>query len=392
MRRCKALTAWLTVVTILLASLLGCSTLRKEDPLSSYSLPGDVDPDSGVLTDFADSVQKTMREGMGLAPNEAAAQERFAEAMSVYEGAKQLQGDQAQAAYDKAAKMFGRAALRWPNSSVEEDAMFFRGESYFFANRYPKAESVFGQLVSKYQSTRYLDRISNRRFKIAKYWLDHQNEVKKEWPIAPNFIARDRPTFDKFGNAIKVLEQIRLDDPVGELSDDSTMLAASACYEAGKLFRADELLADLRRSFPNSDHQYLAHMLGLQAKIKLYQGPSYDSGPLEDAEELVQQMYRQFPKESAKDMDFLQAAFKDIRMNRAIRGWRMAEYRHRRKEFRAARLEYERVAREFHDTSLASEAETRLAQIEQSPDLPPQRLEWLAKAFPVDEAVSPLLR
>jgi len=67
-------------------------------------------------------------------------------------------------------------------------------------------------------------------FQIAKYWLDH-HDLKKELPISPNLLAKDRPTFDKFGNAIKVLENIRLDDPTGELADDATMLAATACFE-----------------------------------------------------------------------------------------------------------------------------------------------------------------
>ena len=200
--------------------------------------------------------------------------------------------------------------------------------------------------------------------------------------IAPNFLARDRPTFDRFGNAIKLLERIRLDDPTGELADDATMLAATSSFEQGKPYRADELLTDLRRSFPNSPHQYNAHMLGLKTKIQLYQGPSYAPGPLDSAEEMVKQMRRQFPAESRKDNEFLAKAYKDIRMNRAVRSITQARYRDQRQEYRAARVLYERVAREFSDTSLSNDAEVRLAQLEGLPDLPPQRLQVLANAFP----------
>ena len=182
----------------------------------------------------------------------------------------------------------------------------------------------------------------------------------------PNFFARERPTFDKFGNAIKVLERIRLDDPTGEIADDATMLAAKACFDQEKYYRADELLTDLRRSFPNSEHQYPAHVISLKCKTRLYQGPDYSVGPLDEAEEIVRQMRRQFPNEAADDEAFLTAAYKDVRMNRAIREMNLAQYRDRRKEYRAARTQYERVAREFSDTSLAGQAKERLAQQDQA--------------------------
>ncbi len=36
----------------------------------------------------------------------------------------------------KAAKKYRLAASRWPESKIEEDSLFFEGQSYFFANRY----------------------------------------------------------------------------------------------------------------------------------------------------------------------------------------------------------------------------------------------------------------
>lgn len=386
MRRCK--TVWACSALLLIT---GCAMLRQDDQLtSSYGLPGDEDPDQGIISDVAENFMRSARASVGLGPNEEVAKQQFSESMSLYREAAQLEGAARGAKFDKAAKAFGRAASRWPNSSIEEDAMFYRAESYYFADRYPKAETVFGELLAKYQSSKYIDKVSQRRFLIAKYWLDHHKQ-HKELAIAPNFASRDRPRFDKFGNAIKILERIRLDDPTGELADDATMLAASACFESGRYYRADELLDDLRRSFPNSKHQYQGHMLGLKCKVQLYQGPNYSGSPLDDAEELVKQMRRQFPRESQGDQEFLAKAFKDVRMNRAVREMNLARYRDRRKEYRAAKTQYNRVAREYSDTSLAAEAEERLAQLGGAPDLPPQRLEFLAKMFPADEEQRPLI-
>lgn len=385
----KAVRFWVSL--LLVSSLVGCAGLRSDnDALSAYSMPGEVDPNRGMFTKTTENLISTAKSSLGLGPNEAAAQEQFKLALDRYRNAAQLQGAERRKQFEKAAGEFAKSAARWPGSSIEEDAMFYRAESFFFADRYPKAEEVFGQLVGKHQSTRHLDKISQRRFQIAKYWLDH-HELGEDLPFTPNLLARDRPTFDKFGYAIKTLERIRLDDPTGELADDATMLAASACFEDGRYYRADELLEDLRRYFPNSKHQYDAHRLGLKCKIQLYQGPEYDSGPLDDAEELVKQMRRQFPNESRQHDELLTKAYKDVRMNRAIREITLARYRDRRQEYRAARAQYARVAREYSDTSLASEAEERLAQLGDSPDLPPQRLEWLARVFPSDESEQPLL-
>jgi len=373
-----------------LSIFVGCASLRKNDVDSAYNLPGDLEPDRGIFTETTDNLVSGFRSAIGLGPSEAAAKEAFELAMASYEEAKQLEGRARRDAFEDVGKMFSKAAVRWPNSSIEEDAMFYRAESAFFADRYPQAQSIFSNLVSKYPSTRYIDKLSQRRFEIAKYWLDHHEQIK-QLPITPNFVARDRPTFDRFGNAIKLLERIRLDDPTGDLADDATMLAATSCFEQGKYYRADELLTDLRRSFPNSTHQYNAHLIGLKTKIQLYQGPNYAPGPLDSAEELVKQMRRQFPGESGKNDEFLQAAYKDIRMNRAVREITQARYRDQRQEYRAARVLYERVAREFGDTSLSKDAEVRLAQLEGLPDLPPQRLQVLANAFPTSSDDQPLI-
>ena len=230
---------------LVLACFVGCKALQPEDPLSAYSLPGEVDPDRGMFTDFADGLVATARSSVGLGLNEDAARQLYSESMSVYQNAAKLEGGQRIREFERAAKGFDKAAKRWPKSSVEEDAKFYQAESLFFADKYPAAESEFSTLLSEYQSSRHVDAVSRRRFQIAQYWLDH-HEAKGELPIVPNFTSRDRPTFDKFGNAIKILEGIRLDDPTGELADDATMMAALATFKVGKYYRADELLTDLR--------------------------------------------------------------------------------------------------------------------------------------------------
>ena len=99
------------------------------------------------------------------------------------------------------------------------------------------------------------------------------------------------------GHAIRVLDQIRFDDPTGRLADDATMRAASEYLRQQKYVEADEFLTDLRQTFPDSEHLFLAHMLGIQCKLELYAGPAYSGLVLEDAEKLVQKLTPRFSLE-----------------------------------------------------------------------------------------------
>ena len=48
------------------------------------------------------------------------------------------------------------------------------------------------------------------------------------------------------------------------------------------------------REYPRSELQFEAHLLGLQAKLRKYQGENYDGTPLEEAKMLVKQLNSQF--------------------------------------------------------------------------------------------------
>jgi outer membrane protein assembly factor BamD (BamD/ComL family) len=293
-------------------------------------------------------------------------------------------------AFGQAARKYREAAKRWPDSSLEEDALFWAAEGQFFADHYPKATKGYQELVKKYGNTRYMDRVASRQFAVAEYWLDLEKR-DSTWPVTPNLTDNRRPRFDTFGNALKLFDRIRFDDPAGKLSDDATMAAANANFLAGKYQRADTLYGDLRESFPSSQHQFNAHMLGLKCKLLIYEGPQYDGTVLVEAEELIKRMFRLFPNEAESQRQYLENAMGDVRLRKAQREWVMAQYYDRRKEYRAARYYYELVRRDYSDTNLAKEAQTRMDQIAKLPDVPPQRMAWLADLFPTTDEAKPLI-
>lgn len=342
--------------------------------------------------DFLDpkKISKKAKVAFGYGPDRPIAERNFQEGEAMFVEATKLTGEAREDRFEEAAKKFEVAADRWPDSTLEEDALFMLSESNFFANRYPEATSAYELLVKKYPNTRHMDIIDRRRFAIGKYWVEH-HQTHPDLPITPNLFAKERPLFDKFGNAIRVFDKIRYDAPMSRVSDDATLAAGIALFREEKYQRADELFTDLRQTFPDSEHQFQAHLLGVQCKLKIYQGPDYSVTPMDEAEQLIRQMARLFPQETQEHREFLTKAWQQVRLNKAQHDFQMARYYHRRKEFEAARQYYARVRDNYSDTSLGKESVEILAEIGDAPPKPDQALPWLANLFPTPEREKPLV-
>ena len=396
--RLALLAAWLVAGGALFPDNPGLTAAESLGPPRSQNRPlargQDTAPKSGLAKWSPTSVTDKLKQMSGLGPNEQRARERYRRAELDFQAAvttrRQGDEDRSRASFDSAADKYWDAAKLWPDSTLEEDAYFWAAEAYFFADRYPKATKAYDALVKKHPNTRHMDKAASRQFALADYWLELDKE-DAAWTIVPNLSDKRRPLFDTFGNALKVFDGIRFDDPTGKLSDDATMAAANACFQDGKYARADILYADLRDSFPDSDHQFNAHLLGLKCKVLTYEGADYDGTALDEAEDLAQRMFRLFPDEAAKHRAVLTKALADIRLQKAERQWIRAEYYDRRKEYGSARYYYEIVRREFHDTNLAGKARDRIAKIGDLPAEPPQRMAWLSNLFPVPEQTKPLI-
>lgn len=319
------------------------------------------------------------------------ARSEFAQAEAKFTTATGMQGAARQTAFEEAGDLYSDAAKHWAGSVLAEDALWMAGESYFFADRYPKAVRSYAGLIKQRPSTRYLDRVDQRRFAIAKYWLS-QITATGDSVIVPNISDKERPTTDTFGQAVALLDRIRFDNPAGKLADDATMAAAVAHFERGNHADADVLFTDLRENFGNSEHQFQAYFLGLKSKREIYQGVEYDGSALDEAEKIVKDMVRLFPERASEHREYLEDALKDIRLKQAARDYALAQYYDNHEAFGAARLYYDQVRREFSDTNLALESDGRLAEIKSEPDQPEQSLKWLAELFPEEAPAKPLLQ
>ena len=323
------------------------------------------------------------KKAVGQGPNKEVAERLLAEAKSLYDQAA-ADPQSAKAAFGRAGGRFASAAERWPDSSLQEEALFYAGKSYFFADRYHDANEAYEKLIKFYPSTKYLDLAEAHRFSIAQYWLN-LDEHDPESFYEVNMFDQSRPWRDKRGHAIRIFNKIRLDDPTGKLADDAALAAANAHFADGDFFRADQDYTDLRQAYPRSEHQFTAHFLGVRAKLASYDGPDYSGKPLDDAEDLIKQMRKRFPQECDQHHDEIARAFAEVRYRQAERVWTEARYYDLRREFGAARIRYRALLEKYDDTPFAERARERIADTSDQPDVPPQRLAWLVNLFPPDD-------
>jgi outer membrane protein assembly factor BamD (BamD/ComL family) len=390
-------------VVAMLAVCAGCTSFggdptglfSKDD--SSSVRQASFDSDEGPLDDgfdwsdlSLDNWGKTSKKLTGQGPNRDIAKQHYREADDLYRQATSADNDKKAEIYELAAAKFVQAADRWPDSALAMDALFMSGESYFFADNYPQANLHFEKLIKAFPNNRYMDVVDQRRFAIARYWIELNRDKPEPWYYA-NYFNKSRPWKDVRGNALRTYDKIRIDDPTGRLSDDATLAAGNEHLAAGKFLKADEYYTDLRKSYPTSEHQFLAHFLGLKAKLSSYEGPAYGGTCLDEAEKLIKQIRRQFPQQAQSEREYLERCAAEIRYHKAERLSFLARYYDNRAEYRAAGHYYARVVKEYEDTPLAVTANERLAAITGLPAVPPQKLEWLVNLLPESDDIKPLL-
>lgn len=400
---------WCCAPVGLLMLMGGCATLDPDENIQPQIdvFGDDNDPDlteeqresdniglgSFDLEDLSpSSIAKKFKRMTGRGPNKGLAKQLYGQAEQEYKLAAEMpEGRERASRFISAGSKFAKAADYFPGSSVEMDALFMAAESNFFADHYWDATKFYERLIKAHPNNRYLDTVDARRFAIARYWLQLQDEHPEPVYYA-NFINETRPWRDVRGHALRQFDKIRLDDPTGRLADDATLAVANAHFKSRRYLKADEFYTDLRKTYPNSEHQFSAHYLGLKAKLESYLGPDYSGEALDEGEKLVKQMRRQFPDDAEKEREFLDRAAAEIRFKKAEKLHYFARYHDKRGEYRAAARRYQQIATDFGDTPFAEKSQQRLAQIQGLPPVPPQKLPWLVNLFPQSDKVKPILQ
>jgi outer membrane protein assembly factor BamD (BamD/ComL family) len=322
-------------------------------------------------TSEAMSPKKTaarFKELIGRGPDEELARHYYNEAdLSFREGR-----------YEEASKRYKIAADRWPDSPLQEDALFMLAECYYQLDRYPKASDTYTKLVKKYENSRHLDLIIKRRFAIGRYW---ERRGKEDPVAAMNFKDKTMPFWDSTGNTVALYESIRMDDPTGPLADDATMATANTFFVHGRWEDAAYHYDLMRTEFPQSEFQAQAHLLGMQAKLRSYQGPHYDAKPLNDAKKLGHVLQTQFAAQLPNERENIQQTMKVIEAQLAERDWSLGEFYHTTRHYYAARYYYNEVVKQYPQSRFADLAKARIEEVKDKPPDPKNEIEWIASKF-----------
>ena len=311
---------------------------------------------------------------VGLGPDKKLAKQYFGEGKTLYHEKR----------YKEAAAKFKAAAGRWPDSTLEEDALFLQGESLFFADDYPNAHDTFGNLLKKYDNSRYLDKAVLREFSIGRYW-EKLHDAEPHWPVTPNLSDDSRPRFDTFGNAVKAYETVSMNDPTGPLADDSLMALGNLYFVRGRYEDAVYYYDRLRKDYPNSTHQKEAHLLSMKSHEMIYQGALYDITPLKEAGKVADQAITQFGRELGDEQGNVLKTRNKVDLEMAKRDLEMAKFYEGKRQYGAARFYYREIIKDYPRTEVARTAKDRLEKIKDFPAKPPNRFKFLTDLFPSDK-------
>lgn len=318
------------------------------------------------------NVYGKMKTAVGLGPNDQVAHREFMEGERLFEEQR----------YRAASEAYASAADRAVDMRIKEDALFMLGESYYFDDRCIKARDAYNELADKYSSTRYLDKLVEREWAIARYLEAHANS-HYDAPMTPNAWDKTRPWFDTMGHAIKTYENIRMNDPTGPRADDAIMATAGIYFRSNRYDDADYHYELLRKEYPRSEFQFEAHLLGLQSKLRKYQGQDYDGTPLEEAQVLVKQLRTNFGGQlSAEERTRLQTVSAQLLQEMASRDMQMAQFYDGTKNYGSAKTYYAEVINKYPDSEFAKTSKERMLAMEGLPEFPEKRLAWFVDIFP----------
>lgn len=316
--------------------------------------------------------------------------------------------------YDQAIKLSKKAAKKFKDSSLGEEAQFYLAESYYAQGRYGYAQDAYDQLFEDYPSTRYVEPATRRLFAIAREWLEisdpvARNEIRQvsgetvvegdstakpakdptlRVPVLPNFHDKSRPWFDTQGNALKCLKSIWMNDPTGPLADDALMLTATYYQRKQNYVEADRYFEILRDEYPESPHLEDAFVLGAHVKQMSYQGPYYEGRELKGAQRLKEQTLHLFP--ASQERQQLRTDLQKIYLQEAERAWVEVEYYQKKRKPRAVAIACIQLISEYPDTPYAKKARAVLRSInpQQLKELPREVTEFI-KSMPAETPSAP---
>ncbi len=289
-------------------------------------------------------------------------------------GAEELyrQGD-----FDKARRIFHRLAENTRNTvQVADKSRFYEAECYRRDKNYPRAADTYIRLLNDFPSSSYKDQAVQHLYEIANYWLDSTREEMrqererregKRWVVWPHFVHFDktRPLLDEEGRAMQALEQVQINDVLGQqhLADKALFLLGSVHFFNENYKEADYFFTQLVQNHKESELAPQAIELGIIAKHMSTGGSDYDGRKVAEARQLVDTALANYPKLREKKQEFLSRQLVGITLQQAEKDWKMAEFYRKQGHPGSAYFYYEIVRRRYPGTKYAELSTQRMWEL-----------------------------
>lgn len=281
-----------------------------------------------------------------------------------------------------AAKFFEKAAVRWPDSVLEEDALFLAGECYYFSDVYAPAMKNYSKLAMKHRSTKHMDTSMMRLFRIGRYW----ERCAEQGVSFVNFRDKTRPKVDTFGHMKKTYEAIFTCDPMGPFGDKAVMALAGAYMRKGQnqgdsqYVEAAALYAALPDINAKSEYLLEAKKFELYAKSMAYVGAEYDSKALDESLRLAESTIRQYGSELGEEKENILDLQEALTSQKADRLYQSGIFYEKKKMYSTARYHYERLMSDHPASPRYAEVQQRHAKIQNLEDMD-DNIKWLRNAL-----------
>jgi outer membrane assembly lipoprotein YfiO len=269
-------------------------------------------------------------------------QEQIAFALSVFE----------QRDYKRAEREFKKLLKAYPEAREAAEAQYYVGRCREERGDYYAAFLAYRKTIQVYPSTPRLEEILERAFQIGNYFLS--GKKRKLFGTAALLPARDK--------AVEIFQAIVEDGPFSEHGQLAQYKLGLAHLALGDYEPAVSAFEQLMVRYPESPLVDDARFQIAQASLKGTFKPGYDQSPTNVAIQELEAFLREHPdSELAEDAT---TRLVQLREQRAQHEYQVARFYERRGRPEAARVYYESVIAQFHQTAWASQAAARVQVLE----------------------------
>jgi len=264
---------------------------------------------------------------------------------------------------------------------------FEYAEGYFNEKNYKKAIPEFQKLINAYQYSEYAARAQyylgrcheeignlyqaflNYQKVIDSYPYSRQNDeiIEREYRIADAFFGGQKakvlgvsvlPSDDK---AIEIFKKIITNAPFGEYADTSL-------YKIGLIYQKSGRHDDANEAFQRIVDEYPASKLIEDARYQIafstYKsslGADYDQSSTDKAIDRFEGIAGRQASENLKEQ--ADETLKRLMNKKATKDYEVAQFYQKRRKYKAAQIYYEKIIREYPDTTYAVKAELGLMEV-----------------------------